>query len=75
MEELSKQWRNFQPPEDLVAQRIAHFAHVTAGAGNKEGDAEVPHDVTFTHHFVDAPGDAETALWHYVECGPSTAKQ
>ena len=25
--------------------------------------------VTFTHHFVTAPGDAEYLTWHYVEAG------
>jgi pimeloyl-ACP methyl ester carboxylesterase len=73
-ERAAKAVENFQLPEGLVAKRIAHFAHVTPRAGNKEADTEVLDGVTFTHHFADAPGDAETVLWHYVECGPSTSE-
>jgi pimeloyl-ACP methyl ester carboxylesterase len=73
-ERAAKAIKNSQPPAELVAQRIAHFAHVTPRPCNKEGDTEVLDGVTFTHHFVDAPGDYETVLWHYVECGPSSGE-
>jgi hypothetical protein len=68
-ERATKAVENFQPPSELVAHRMAHFAHVAPRPDNKEGNTEVLDGVTFTHHFVDAPGDAETVLWHYVECG------
>ena len=34
------------------------------------GATEILDGVTFTHHFVEAPGDHETIRWHYVEAGP-----
>ena len=59
----------FLPPEQLIDERAKYFEYVLPREGNKEGDTEVIDNVTFTHHFVDAPGDYETVGWHYVECG------
>ena len=59
----------FIPPEDLIDQRAAHFASVKRREPNKDGDTEILNSVTFTHHFVSAPGDYETITWHYVEAG------
>ena len=65
---------NFVPPDALVEERTRHFADVQARAPDKEGDTEVLDGVTFTHHFVDAPGDHETVKFHYVEAGPPSAE-
>lgn len=57
--------------DDAVKSRLAEFANVTPRAPDKDGDTETFHGVTFTHRFVEAPGDYETIRWHYVETGPS----
>lgn len=64
----------FLPPEDKISERMEHFSYVHPREGDKDGDAEVIDGVTFTHHFVDAPGDYETVNWHYVECGTKGAE-
>jgi pimeloyl-ACP methyl ester carboxylesterase len=61
--------KNFFPDEDSIAARYAAFADVAPRPGDSEGDTEVLDGVTFTHHFVDAPGDHETVRFHYVEAG------
>lgn len=65
----------FLPPDDKIAERMKHFANVQPRAEDAEGDTEVIDGVTFTHHFVDAPGDYETIRWHYVECGQPDAEK
>lgn len=65
----------FIPSDELISQRLAHFAPVQPRERDKDGDTETFDGVTFTHHFVDAPGDAETLNWHYVETGKRTRKQ
>ena len=64
----------FLPPEEKIAERVQYFAKVAPRQTDKEGDTEVIDGVTFTHHFVDAPGDYETVRWHYVEAGPRDAE-
>jgi pimeloyl-ACP methyl ester carboxylesterase len=59
----------FIPSDELVSQRLAHFSSVQARQRDQDGDVEVFDGVRFTHRFVDAPGDAETLNWHYVETG------
>ena len=59
----------FIPDEDRIQKRVQHFAHVKPRKADQEGDTEVIDGVTFTHHFVTAPGDAEYLTWHYVEAG------
>lgn len=61
------------PPEQRIDERTAHFASVKPRQPDKDGDTEILDGVTFTHHFVSAPGDYETIRWHYVTAGPSTA--
>src|ERR1700677_4129417 len=61
--------KDFFPDEDSIAARYAAFAGVAPRPGDNEGDTEVLDGVTFTHHFVDAPGDHETVRFHYVEAG------
>jgi pimeloyl-ACP methyl ester carboxylesterase len=61
----------FLPPEDKIAARVAELGKVELRPFDKEGDREVLDGVTFTHHFVDAPGDEETVRFHYVEAGPA----
>jgi pimeloyl-ACP methyl ester carboxylesterase len=60
---------NFMPDEELIATRVAKFRDITPRPMDKDGDTEVLDGVTFTHHFVDAPGDQETVRFHYVEAG------
>ena len=57
------------PDEKRVDERVKHFAYVAPRKPDADGDTEVLDGVTFTHHFVDAPGDAETIRWHYTEAG------
>lgn len=64
---------SFAPPEDLIEQRIQLFSSVSPRQGDREGDQEVLDGVTFTHHFVEVPGDYETAQFHYVEAGSGEA--
>ena len=61
--------QNFFPDEEKIAARYAAFADVEPRAADEEGDTEILDRVTFTHHFVDAPGDFETVRFHYVEAG------
>ncbi|MGV9800801.1 alpha/beta fold hydrolase [Mycobacterium sp. NPDC003449] len=60
---------DFMPDEARVAARVAEFRDVQPRAVDEEGDVEVLDGVTFTHHFVDAPGDQEAVRFHYVEAG------
>jgi len=73
-ERAAKAIEGFIPSEEKIKERAAYFADVQPRAGDVEGGTEVLDDVTFTHHFVTAPGDYETVKWHYVECGPADAE-
>ncbi len=64
-----KEIENFVPDEERVQARYALFADVQPRPGDNDGDTETLDGVTFTHHFVDAPGDQETVRFHYVEAG------
>ena len=59
----------FLPPEDKIAARVAELGQVLPRPFDSDGDQEALDGVTFTHHFVDAPGDEETIRFHYVEAG------
>ena len=72
-ERAKKAIHNFIPPEDLISKRAAHFASVKVRQPDKDGSTEKLDGVTFTHHFVTAPGDCETVDWHYVEAGSGEA--
>ncbi len=61
--------QGFIPDEKRIDERVAHFAAVKPRAHDADGNTEVLDGVTFTHHFVDGPGDADTVRWHYVETG------
>ncbi|KAH8817501.1 alpha/beta hydrolase [Xylogone sp. PMI_703] len=63
----------FLPQDDLVGERVRPFASVQPRSADKEGDTEILDGVTFTHHFVEAPGDYEKVLFHYVEAGSGEA--
>ncbi len=65
---------NFIPDEARIAARTAQFAHVKPRPADKNGDTETLNGVTFTHRFVDAPGDIEPVHWHYVEGGSADAE-
>jgi pimeloyl-ACP methyl ester carboxylesterase len=72
-ERARKAIEGFFPSDELLSQRLAHFASVQPRERDKDGDTETFDGVTFTHHFVDAPGDEETLNWHYVETGKKDA--
>ena len=54
---------------EQIAKLSADIGEVPEREPDKEGDTELLDGVTFTHHFVDAPGDYDTVEWHYVSCG------
>lgn len=59
----------FSPDEQEIAEKVAQFADVEPRPFDHEGDEELLDGVTFTHHFIDAPGDGDTVRFHYVEAG------
>lgn len=61
--------KTFLPPEEKISERVSYFDYVQPRRADKAGDTEVIDGVTFTHRFVEVPGDYETIRWHYVECG------
>lgn len=73
-ERAQKIVENFMPPHDKIEAAQKKFANVKPRPADKEGDTEELDGVTFTHHFVYGPGDAERILWHYVEAGPADAE-
>lgn len=68
-ERASQAMSGFIPSDEKINERVAHFTHVNPRKGDEDGDTEVIDGVTFTHHFVDAPGDYDVIRWHYVEAG------
>jgi len=72
-ERAKKVLETFLPPEKLIDERTAYFDYVKPRPGDKDGATEIFDRVTFTHHFVEAPGDYEIIRWHYVECGKGEA--
>ncbi len=73
-ERAAKKVEGFIPSDEAIDKRAAHFASVIARKEDKDGDSEVIDGVTFTHHFVDAPGDYDLIRWHYVEAGEPNAE-
>lgn len=59
----------FLPSEEDTRQRLDYFDWVKPRVANKDGDTEIIDGTIFTHRFVEAPGEAEEILWHYVEAG------
>lgn len=68
-ERAKKVLETFLPPEQLIDERAKYFEYVEPRNPDEDGAEEKFDGVTFTHHFVDAPGDYEFVRWHYVECG------
>ena len=68
-ERARKAIEGFIPDEARIADRVNHFRHVQPREPDQDGDQEVFDGVTFTHRFVDGPGDEESVSWHYVEAG------
>ena len=60
---------NFKLNDDKIAKLSADIGDVPAREPDKDGDQENLDGVTFTHHFVDAPGDYDVVSWHCVTCG------
>ncbi|KFY46451.1 hypothetical protein V495_02480 [Pseudogymnoascus sp. VKM F-4514 (FW-929)] len=56
-------------PDDLVKEKARQFVSVQPREEDKEGDTEVLNGTTYTHHFIEVPGDYETVRFHYVEAG------
>jgi pimeloyl-ACP methyl ester carboxylesterase len=61
--------KDFFPDEERIAARCAAFTDVRPRPGDSEGATETLDGATFTHHFVEAPGDHETVRFHYAEAG------
>lgn len=61
---------SLHPDEEKIQKQAEKFSYVKPRTSDKDGDMEVLDGITFTHHFVYGPGDAERVLWHYVEAGP-----
>ena len=70
-ERAAKAIDGFIPSKEKIDARAAHFADVELRTPDVDGGTETLANVTFTHHFVTAPGDYEMVRWHYVECGPA----
>ena len=68
-ERARKAIEGFIPDEARIADRVDHFRSVQPREPDRDGDQEVFDGVTFTHRFVDGPGDEESVSWHYVEAG------
>lgn len=73
-ERAQKAVENFIPPDELVEERQQRFKSVSPRVADVEGGTEVLDDVTFSHHFVNSPGDHETVKFHYVEAGPASGE-
>jgi hypothetical protein len=52
-----------------IEVEVARFRHVSPRAADSDGAIEVFDRVEMTHHFVQAPAESETIIWHYVEAG------
>lgn len=68
-ERAQRALEGFVPDEERVDARAAEFADVQPRDPDQNGDTEELDGQTFTHRFVEAPGDHELLKWHYVECG------
>jgi len=68
-ERARKAITGFMPDEDRIADRVKHFRNVQRRGADRDGDREIFDGVTFTHRFVDAPGDEESVSWHFAETG------
>ncbi|MGI8713932.1 MAG: alpha/beta fold hydrolase [Solirubrobacteraceae bacterium] len=68
-ERAQRALETFVPDDDLVNRQTEKFADVQPREPDHDGDTEVLDGQTFTHHFVDVPGDQELVRWHYVEAG------
>jgi len=62
------------PPIGDIARRLVAIPPVAPQPDATDGETEELAGTTFTHRFADAPGDAETVRWHYVESGPADAE-
>ena len=60
---------DFKLNGDQIAKLSADLEDIPTREPDHDGDAKVLDGVTFTHHFVDAPGDYDVVNWHYVTCG------
>jgi pimeloyl-ACP methyl ester carboxylesterase len=58
-----------EPAAAILARRIDELRDVGARTPDLEGATEQIDGISYTHHFIEAPGDSELIRWHYVECG------
>ena len=59
-------------PEAVKAatqQAMMELGDMTLRQPDQDNDVEELDNVSFTHHFVDGPGDYDTVTWHYVTTG------
>ncbi|KAI1324351.1 alpha/beta hydrolase [Xylariaceae sp. FL0255] len=55
--------------KENMMEPMKKFDSVLPRAGDTDGATEIIARITFTHHFVTAPGGYEQIRWHYVTCG------
>jgi pimeloyl-ACP methyl ester carboxylesterase len=68
-ERVSNGLAAYHADQQVVNDRVEQFRDVRPREPDHEGDTETLDDRTFTHHFVEAPGDFDTVRFHYVEAG------
>lgn len=66
--ELAGFMRGERPGLDAEVER---FRHVKPRPADRDGDTEVLDGASFTHRFVQVPGDAGLVTYHVVEAGPA----
>jgi len=66
--------KSFMPDRAVIEARAQQFRDVQPREPDAEGAVEVLDGAEFVHHFVRAPGDHETVLFHYVEAGVPTGE-
>ncbi|KAJ4243478.1 hypothetical protein NW762_014809 [Fusarium torreyae] len=62
----------FAPSPEKIAGKLAEFGPLKPREPDADGSVEQLDGFSFTHHFVDAPGDYDTVRFHYVTCGDET---
>ncbi|RTE84674.1 hypothetical protein BHE90_000786 [Fusarium euwallaceae] len=58
-----------KPSPEKVTKRLAEFGPLIPRQPDADGSIEHLRGATFTHHFVESPGDYDTVSFHYVTCG------
>jgi pimeloyl-ACP methyl ester carboxylesterase len=61
-------------PMSQVAGRLSELPAEITPIPSSDGETEELGGTTFTHRFVEAPGDGELVRWHIVESGPASGE-